>query len=150
MKNFPLPIRFALATAIALISYFLVLSIFELHVNIYYSLFNGFITGFGIYEAIRYRRHELKEHFSYFQGFATGIITGFIATLLFTLFFAVYATEINTSFLGELSAPWFNNQNFKVIAFFTVAIMGFATSIVLTLSFMQLFKASNNPVVKAV
>ena len=52
MKNFTLPIRFGLATSGSLIAYFLVLSLFNLHTNIFFSLFNGSITGFGIFEAI--------------------------------------------------------------------------------------------------
>jgi hypothetical protein len=47
--------------------------------------------------------------------------------------------------LDELSKVWFRDYNTSEgIVFFTVAIMGFATTLVLTLSFMQLFKTSNN------
>ena len=144
MKNFTLPIRFGLAASGSLIAYFIVLSWFDLHTNIFYSLFNGIIIGFGIYEAIKYRRLEEGQGFNYNKGFSTGIVTGFMATLIFTVFFAIYTTEINPIFLVQLSEQWFKNLSFEGIVFFTVAIMGFATSIVLTLSFMQLFKASNN------
>ena len=144
MKNFTLPIRFGLATSGSLIAYFLVLSLFDLHTNVFYSLFNGIITGFGIYEAIKYRRLEEGQNFSYSKGFSTGIVTGFMASLIFTIFFAFYATEINAGFLTELSEKWFKNLSFEGIVFFTVAVMGFATSLVLTLSFMQLFKTSKN------
>ena len=144
MKNFTLPIRFGLATSGSLIAYFLVLSLFDLHTNVFYSLFNGIITGFGIYEAIKYRRLEEGQNFSYSKGFSTGIVTGFMASLIFTIFFAFYATEINAGFLTELSEKWFKNLSFEGIVFFTVAVMGFATSLILTLSFMQLFKTSKN------
>ena len=144
MKNFTLPIRFGLATSGSLIAYFLVLSLFDLHTNVFYSLFNGIITGFGIYEAIKYRRLEEGQNFSYSKGFSTGIVTGFMASLIFTIFFAFYATEINAGFLTELSEKWFKNLSFEGIVFFTVAVMGFSTSLVLTLSFMQLFKTSKN------
>ncbi len=150
MKEFALPIRFGIATSGSLIAYFLILSLFGLHTNIFFSLFNGVITGFGIYEAIRYFRKKEKENFNYRKGFMGGVITGFVATLIFTLFFALYATEINSEFLKELSVVWFKNYGtFEGIVFFTVAIMGFATTLVLTLSFMQLFKTSNNPKKKA-
>ncbi|WP_394748413.1 DUF4199 family protein [Spongiimicrobium salis] len=146
MKQFALPIRFGVATSGCLIAYFLILSLFNLHTNIFYSLFNGIITGFGIYEAIKYFKQQHGIGFGYGKGFAGGIITGFVATLLFTFFFAFYATEINTLFLKELSSVWFESYDTSAgIVFFTVAIMGFATTIVLTLSFMQLFKTSNNP-----
>lgn len=144
MKQYALPIRFGIATSGSLIAYFLVLSLFNLHTNVFYSLFNGVITGFGIYEAIKYLRLSNKNTFSYGKGFTGGVITGFIATLIFTIFFALYSTEINPDFLSTLSEAWFKNFHFEGIVFFTVAIMGFATTLVLTLSFMQLFKSSRN------
>lgn len=145
MKEFALPIRFGLATSGSLIAYFLILSLFGLHTNVFYSLFNGVITGFGIYEAIKYLRIREKENFHYAIGFTAGMVTGFTATILFTAFFALYATELDKSFLQELSTVWFKDyKNFEGIVFFTVAIMGFATTLVLTLSFMQLFKTSKN------
>ncbi len=145
MKQFALPIRFGIATSGCLIAYFLILALFGLHTNVFYSLLNGVITGFGIYEAIKYFRDKDKQGFNYGNGFTAGMITGFVATLIFTLFFALYSTEINTGFLAELSTAFFKDfKNFEGIVFFTVAIMGFATTLVLTLSFMQLFKSSNN------
>ncbi|AIY15259.1 DUF4199 family protein [Cellulophaga baltica] len=145
MKKFTLPIRFGIATSGCLIAYFLVLSLFNLHVNGFYSLFNGIITGFGIYEAIKFTKVLKGKTFDYRQGFAAGITTGFLATLIFTLFFAFYATEINIDFLPELSKVWFKEYHTgEGLLFFTVAIMGFATTVVLTLAFMQLFKSSNN------
>jgi len=151
MKMFSLPIRFGIATSGSLVAYFLILSLFGLHTNIFYSLFNGVITGFGIYEAIKYYRLELKDKFNYGLGFTAGVVCGFLATLIFTMFFALYSTEINPGFLQKLSSQWFNEyRNFEGIVFFTVAIMGFATTLVLTLSFMQLFKTSNNPKRKTV
>ena len=145
MKRFALPIRFGIVTSGCLIAYFLILSLFGLHTNVFYSLFNGVITGFGIYEAIKYLRIRDREGFSYSKGFSAGLVTGFVATLIFTIFFAFYATEVNSGFLEALSSVFFKDfKNFEGIVFFTVAIMGFATTLVLTLSFMQLFKSSNN------
>lgn len=146
MMKFALPIRFGLATSGSLIAYFLILSLFGWHTNVFFSLFNGVITGFGIYEAIKYRRLELGEAFDYRDGFTTGLTVGFVATIIFTAFFAMYSTEINSEFLANLSTSFFDDfKNFEGIVFFTVAIMGFATTLVLTLSFMQLFKPSYNP-----
>lgn len=141
MKEFALPIRFGIATSGSLIAYFLVLALFDLHTNVFFSLFNGVITGFGIYEAIKYFRLSEKHQFNYGKGFTAGIVTGFLATILFTIFFALYSTEVNPDFLQQLSTKWFKDyKDFEAIVFFTVSIMGFATTLVLTLSFMQLFK----------
>lgn len=145
MKNYALPIRFGIATSGCLIAYFLLLSLFGLHTNIFYSLFNGVITGFGIYEAIKYFKIRKTSAFGYSTGFVAGLVTGGVATLVFTIFFALYSTELNPGFLEKLSAQWANEfANFEAIVFLIVATMGFTTSLVLTLSFMQLFKTSNN------
>lgn len=144
--RFALPIRFGLATSGSLIAYFLVLSLFDLHTNVFYSLFNGVITGFGIYEAIKYYKLEMGDSFTYSAGFTAGLTVGFVATIVFTLFFAIYSTEVNTAFLENLSTTFFKDfKGFEAIVFFTVAIMGFATTMALTLTFMQLFKTSNTP-----
>lgn len=144
MKNLTLPIRFGMVTSAVLIAYFLLLSLMGKHTNVFYSLFNAVITGFGIYETIKYTKIKQGKDFSYANGFAAGLTTGFVATVLFTFFFAFYSTELNRNFLNELSEVWAKDyKNFEGIVFFTVAIMGFATSLVLTLSFMQLFKSPN-------
>lgn len=141
--RFALPIRFGLATSGSLIAYFLVLSLFDLHTNVFFSLFNGVITGFGIYEAIKYYKLEMGERFTYGAGFTAGLTVGFVATLIFTLFFAIYSTEVDTAFLQSLSTTFFKDfEGFEAIVFFTVAIMGFATTLALTLTFMQLLKNS--------
>lgn len=140
-----LPIRFGIVTAAVLIAYFLILVLLGKHTNIFYSLFNGPITGLGIYETIKYTRIRQDKGFRYGNGFSAGLVTGFVATLLFTLFFALYSTEVDTDFLLELSRAWASDyKNFEAIVFFTVAIMGFATTLVLTLAIMQLFKSVND------
>jgi len=149
MNNYALPIRFGVAASGSLIAYFLILSLFQLHVDVFYSLFNAVITGFAIYEAIKYFKLKKGKDFTYGGGFVAGLITGGVATLIFTLFFALYSTELQPGFLEELSTKWANTyRSFEAIVFLVVATMGFTTSLVLTLSFMQLFKNSNNKKVK--
>ena len=146
MTTYALPIRYGLATSGSLIAYFLILALFNLHTNVFFSLPNGIITGFGIYEAIKVFRLRAGDDFNYGSGFMAGMVTGFVATIVFTVFFAIYSTEVNTEFLANLSTTFFKDyRNFEAIVFFTVAIMGFATTLVLTLAFMQLFKSTRNP-----
>ena len=141
-----LPIRFGIVASACLIAYFLILALLGKHTNVFFSLFNGVITGFAIYETLRYTKIREGAQFSYGSGFKAGLTTGVVATILFTIFFALYSTELDPSFLRELSEVWAKDySNFKGIVFFTVFIMGIATAVVLTLTFMQLFKASNNP-----
>lgn len=141
MSRFVLSVRFGIALASSLIAYFLVLSLFGLHTNPFFSLFNGVITGFAIYEAIRYKRIELKSDYSYTEGFQAGIVTGFLATVIFTVFMAVYVTEVDSDFISKIAKNFSQSYNIGVGIFsFTVLLSGFATAVVLTLSFMQLFK----------
>lgn len=146
MNRFTLPVRFGIAASGSLIAYFLILSLLDLHTNVFYSLFNGVITGFAIYEAIKYHKLQEGDKFTYTGGFKTGLITGGIATIVFTIFFAIYSEDLNPGFLEQLSTKWASTyKSFEAIVFFVVAIMGFSTTIVLTLAFMQLFKSTNTP-----
>lgn len=145
MKKLALSLRFGIAISGLLIAFFLLLSLFKLHTDPFYSLFNGVIMAFGIYEVIKSYKLREKKLFNYINGFKMGVFTGFIATIIFTMFFLIYATEINSGYLPQLIASF--NDSYKVgigSVTFVVAIMGFATTVVLTLSFMQLFKTSNN------
>lgn len=149
MKKLSLPVRFAVAISGSLIGYFLFLALFDYHTKPFFSLFNGVITGFGLFEAIKYHKLEQGNNFTYTSGFTVGVTAGFIATFIFTIFFLFYATEVNPNFLEELLTVFKREYNVGVgLVCFVVAIMGFATSVVLTLTFMQFFKTSNNPLQK--
>ena len=145
MKKLSLPIRFGVAISGSLIGYFLFLSLFDYHTNVFFSLFNAVITGFGIFEAIRFHKLEQGKNFTYTTGFTAGIVTGFFATIVFTIFFSIYSTELNPDFLSELLEVFKGDYNVGIGAVsFVVAIMGFATTVVLTLTFMQYFKNSGS------
>ena len=145
MKNISLPIRFGLVISACLIAFFLILALFNLHTNPFFSLFNGVITGFGIYETIKYYKLKQADNFSYTGGFTVGIVAGFIAAILFTVFFTFYATEVDPEFLVKLLTVFKSDYNVHIgLVAFVVAIMGFATTVVITLTCMQLFKNSRN------
>jgi len=145
MKKIILPVRYGLVTSAVLIAYFLVLAMFDKNINPVYSFVNAGITTFGIYEAVRVFKLEQKEFFNYSNGFAAGLITGGTATIVFTFFFLFYSTEVNQDFLSKLLNSIqgkFDINNGMVT--FIVAVMGFATTVVATLTVMQLFKNSGN------
>ncbi len=145
MKKMILPLRYAIAISGCLIAYFLILSLMDLHTNPVFSFFNAIITAFGIYAAIRSYKSEQGENFEYSKGFTVGILTGFISTIIFTVFFAFYATELDEEFLPNLLKIIDREYDDSIgIVSFVVAIMGFATSVVATLTFMQYFKKSWN------
>lgn len=145
MKKITLPVRFGIVMSAVLIAFFLILALFGLHTNPMFSLINGVITGLGIYETIKYYKLEQGKNFTYSGGFTVGVVAGFVATLLFTAFFLLYSTEIDPLFTDKLLSVFKGNYSVGVgLVVFVVAIMGFATTIVLTLTCVQLFKNSNN------
>ncbi|WP_027138298.1 DUF4199 domain-containing protein [Gaetbulibacter saemankumensis] len=141
MKRISLPIRFGLVTSAVLIAYFLILALFHMNTNPVYSFFNAVITAFGIYEAVRLSKLQSPDSFSYGNGFKTGVITGFVAAILFTFFFLFYATEVNNSFLPEMLEVIHGGFNADIgMVTFVVLIMGLATTVIATLTVMQMFK----------
>lgn len=145
MKKSTVPVFYGIYIAIGLIAYFLLLSLFGLHRNPVYSVFNMVITGVGMFFAIKKYRSDKRGKFVYQKGFTVGLGTGFIATVIFTGFFAIYASELNPGFMEELITMWETDWFVNIgMLIFTVALMGFATSFVLSLAFMQLLKESWN------
>ncbi len=145
MNNFSIPIKYGIAIAIGLIAYFLILSLFGAHIYPLFSLFNVVIMAGGMWLALKAYHNSKGAKFKYQKGFMASLLTGFNATILFTIFFAVYATELNPDFLDNLINMWRTDYGTSIgIVLFVVAVMGFATSLVLTLAYMQLFKDSWN------
>lgn len=145
MSHLKIPILYGIGIAIALIAYFLILSIFGLHVNPLYSIFNGVIMAAGLFMALKAYRKEKGNKFKYEKGFSAIFLTGFNATIIFLIFFAFYATEINERFLDQLISMWatFYSTDLGSVLF-TIALMGVSTSVTLALTYMQLFKDSWN------
>lgn len=145
MEKISIPLKYGVATAAGLIAYFLILAIFGAHKYPVFSIFNMVIMAAGMLGAIRTYRNTIGKKFQYQKGFITGLVTGFNATIIFTIFFGLYATEINPDFKDELVTMWVGDWFINLgMLLFTVALMGFATTVVLTLAYMQYFKDSWN------
>ncbi|WP_026933216.1 DUF4199 domain-containing protein [Christiangramia echinicola] len=145
MANLKIPMLYGIIIAACLAAYFLILSIFGLHINPIYSIFNGVIMAIGLWLALKEYKKSKGNKFKYQKGFSLIFITGINATIIFVIFFGLYATELNPDFLDQLISMWatFYNTNIGIVLF-TIALMGFSTSIVLALAYMQLFKDSWN------
>lgn len=147
MKNSSIPIMYGVFVAIALIAYFLILSIFGLHTNPAWSIFNGVILALGIYLSITRYRKSKGAKFKFQKGLAAGLTTGFVATAIFTFFFAIYATELDPDFLNNLITMWATDWFVNIGAVLAmVALGGVASSLVITFAFTNLLKDSWNTV----
>jgi len=143
--SFTVALRYGIFVTTALIAYFLVLRLFGLHENPWLRLFNGVAMAVGLFYSIKYYKLITGNAFTYVDGFKTGLITGFIATILFTVFMAVYMFHLDPEFTQMLLGEWFNNYGEGAgILVFIILIEGLASTVVLTLTFMQIFKKSNN------
>ncbi|TRZ45799.1 DUF4199 domain-containing protein [Robertkochia solimangrovi] len=141
-----LHIRFGIFIAIGLIAYFLILKLIGLHENPWLRISNGAIVAYGIYSVIRIRRLIEGDKFDYYKGFKTGIFTGFLATLIFVGFMAIYMFHIDKEFPKLIMESWMKDYNQGPgILIFILLVEGFASTVVLTLAFMQKFKPSWNP-----
>ncbi|WP_224488559.1 DUF4199 domain-containing protein [Robertkochia flava] len=139
-------IRYGLIIAVVLIAYFLLLRLFGLHENPWLRVFNGAIVAYGLYAAIRLRRVLEGDKFDYYKGFKTGIYSGFLATLVFVGFMALYMYHLDPEFPEMLLDTWMKDYNQGPgILIFILVVEGFASTVVLTLAFMQKFKPSWNP-----
>jgi len=173
VKKIILSIRFGIAISGSLIAYFLILTLFNSHTSPIYSLFNFVIVAFGIYEAINSFNLSEGDKFSYNQGFKIGITSGFVATIIFTVFFAFYVIEIDADFFNRFLESFNRNEiiyysnsesNYfefmdnlneaqelgdgiailvVIVTLSSALIMGFITTLVLTLILMQLIMRSN-------
>ncbi|WP_347373410.1 DUF4199 domain-containing protein [Aequorivita sp. Q41] len=136
--------RFGIYIAILLIAYFLLLKLIGLHQYPVLSAVNGLIFGFGIYMALKSYASR-KNKFKYEKAFEVGLLSGGIATILFTAFMAVYMYQIDMEFAAAIMDRWNLEYNLgTLMLLLSILLMGFSTSLVLTLTFMQLLKKSWN------
>ncbi len=137
-------LKYGIGIAIAMIAYFLMTKLLGLHQYPVLSALNGVIIGAGIFFSLgRYKADS--ESFKYHDGFQLGLFTGGLATVLFSAFMAIYIFQIDTQFAEAVLDTW--NLNFNkgsLILIMSLVIMGFSTSFILTLAFMQLLKESWN------
>ena len=138
-------IKYGSFIALGLIGYFLLVRLLGLHENPWLRLLNGVIVALGIYKIIKDVKNESGENFNYFDGFKAGIISGFVATLLFTLFMGIYIFHIDTEFAEKIMTMSMGSVSDEPgLLLFIILIEGFASTVVLSLLFMQKFKPSWN------
>lgn len=147
MSSTSIAVKYGIFTAVALIVYFLALKLVGLHNNPWFRIVNGPIMAYALYIAIKHYKNSNGSGFDYGSGFATGLSTGFIATLLFAAFMCIYMFYLDTKFTETLLENWFSEFDFgSGILVFIIIIEGLSSTVVLTLTCMQLFKNSRNVV----
>lgn len=137
--------KYGIGIAVALIAFFLLTKLVGLHKYPILSAVNGLIFGYGIFSVLKNYKSS-TDRFQYQDGFQVGLFTGGLATIIFTVFMAVYIFQIDSQFAEAVLDSWNLNINKgSLILVISLFIMGFSTTFVLTLAFMQLLKESWNP-----
>ncbi len=137
--------KYGIGIAITMIVFFLGTKLVGLHQYPVLSVLNALFIGAGIFYALKSFKAS-SEVFKYQDGFQLGLFTGGVATIIFSIFMALYILQIDTQFPDTILQSWGLNYNKgSLTLIFSLAIMCFSTSIVLTLAFMQLLKESWNP-----
>lgn len=145
MKRSHLPIWYGIGIGAAAVVYFLLLSLFGLHENPFYSSANIAFFGVGQFLLIVKFKQATEGLFKYQDGFWAMFKAGIIATFIIAAFFLVYLTELNPDFLQEMLTMWKEDYDLKPgTVIFGLTLMGFSTSLVFSLIHMQLFKRSWN------
>lgn len=138
---FKVYLRYGLGIAAALIIYFLLLKLVGLHKYPILSAVNGLIYAGGMWMAMRRYQNNAK----YEKGFSAGILTGGLATIVFAIFMAIFMFQLDTEFARTILDSWgLDYDSGTTVLLISLVIMGFATTLVLTLSYMQLLKKSWN------
>ncbi|WP_405370018.1 MULTISPECIES: hypothetical protein [unclassified Nonlabens] len=137
-------IKYALFMASALIIYFILIDIIGYAGQSYLSFFNAIIVGAGIYFVIK-DVYKNANKFKYMDGFVAGIKAGFIATILYTIFMAIYLFEIHPELCLELKEQVaIAGEGIEAALLLFIFLSGLATSIVLPLVILPLYKKSWN------
>ncbi|MCK0123327.1 DUF4199 domain-containing protein [Gelidibacter sp. F2691] len=144
-RSLSVALKYGLFITASLVAYFLILRLFNLHNNAWLRLANGIFMAAGIYFSIKYYKFKFNSDFTYVDGFKTGLLTGFIATGFFVVFMAIYMFHLDTEFPDTILKTWFDNTNQGAGILILIILMeGLASTAVLTLMFMQIFKKSQH------
>ena len=137
-------IKYGIGIAVALIAYFLLTKLIGLHKYPILSAVNGVIYGAGLLMAMK-KYKSVTDSFKYQDGFQVGLLSGGIATIIFSAFMALYIFQVDGQFAHAILDQWDLNFNKgSLILILSLVLMGFSTTLVLTLAFMQLLKESWN------
>lgn len=144
-RSLSVSLKYGLGIAGSLIAYFLILKLFHLHDRPWFRLANGLFMAAGIYFAIKSYKFKYTADFTYVDGFKTGLLTGFIATGCFIIFMAVYVFHLDPEFPQLVLKSWLDNiDGTGGIVILIILMEGMASTAVLTLMWMQIFKKSQN------
>ena len=138
-------VRYGLLTAVGMMLYFVVASLFGLAEHIELSFLNGLILAIGICMAIVHYKRYRHGRMPYLHGFGTGIITAVVASVAFAFFFIFYAGVLNRSIMNDIRAQDLFGFDLSVtIAFLAIILQGAMSGMIISLIAMQYYKSPDH------
>lgn len=138
-------LKIGLLTCMALVAYFLLMKLFNLHMVLELRLFNFVILTGGICLGIYKLKHELREGEYYLQGLAQGFLIAVVAVTCFASFFVLYLLFFDHELLEHIRNAFSPNLTYiNIMSVFIALIMeGFASGAIISFCVMQYFKTAD-------
>lgn len=130
--------KYGLFIAMGLVIFFFIMRVFGLLHVVELRVLNVFVMVWGILTAIQSLRKYQPEHFTYFKGMGTGVLTGIIGSVVFGLFVFVYVSFIDPDLMlsiikNEPMGRFLNPYIVSVI----IAVEGIASALLVSFIIMN-------------
>ena len=130
-------LKYGIFIFLSLVGYYFIMKAFGLHDNMWLRGLNFGIVFFWLYQM----NHSKKESTKYLEQFANNLIAAATGVLMFSLSIFIYLTWLNPEFMNVMEQSWmFSNILTPALISVAVFIEGIASSVVLSLIVMQIFK----------
>lgn len=143
-------LKYALFTALGLISYFMLMKLVGLEDKIQLRFLNGLIMAVGVTMAIRAYKRSVHGNIGYFHGLGVGIITSIFSTLLFSAFMLVYIKVFDDQLLHVLAGNQYMGEGVSItpglIIFMVLMLEGVISGFMIAFIAMQWFKRRDHKV----
>ena len=140
-------IGYGLLTALGLVTYFLLMSVLNLHRIVELRFLNGVIVTIGICWAIYNYKKQGNGKIKYLDGLGLGFITAGVAAIAFGLFMVLYVSVINDDFMTTLRANQFFGEGLSVmVVFMVIVVEGVISGAMVAFIAMQYFKTDEHQV----
>lgn len=137
-------LRTGLVTSVALLAYFFIMKLFNLHLVLELRFFNVAILGVGVCAGIARLKREYIRGEYYLQGLAEGFFISVIATIPFALVISAYTLWVDHELLAHVAEIYSRNMYINALTIFTgLAAEGIASGTIIGFVAMQYFKRNN-------
>ncbi|GGG00902.1 DUF4199 domain-containing protein [Pontibacter amylolyticus] len=143
-------LKYGLFTALALVSYFLLMKVVGLSHIIELRFLNGLIMAVGVTLSIRALKIMRQGNIGYFEGLGVGVITSVLATVVFAAFMVIYIKAFDDGLLKVLAGEQFFGDRMAitpgVVIFIVLMLEGVISGFMVSFIAMQWFKRRDHKV----